>query len=95
MTDTTGRGHTDCDSYAMVAQACAMAVQDAVAYLRNIETVSSAVIGVAQERLLADPAAQDSLRTIATAQETVAAALKTLEDVSAAAAKILNDFPRT
>jgi hypothetical protein len=94
MTDT-GPAHPDCDSYAMVAQACAMAVQDAVAYLRNIETVSSAVIAVAQERLLADPGAENPLRTIATAQETVAAAVKTLEAVSAAAAKILTEFPRT
>ncbi|MEI9886874.1 MAG: hypothetical protein WDN08_10325 [Rhizomicrobium sp.] len=80
-------------SYALVAQACAMAVQDAVAYLRNVETVANAVIGVAQERLLAG-ADGDTLKTIATAQETVSAAVRTLEEVSAAATKILLEFPR-
>ena len=79
--------------YEMVAQACAMAIQDATAYLRNVEIIAGAVIGVAQERLL-NVGGDDPLRTIATAQETVTAATNNLAAVSAAVTKILEDFPR-
>lgn len=81
-------------AYAMVAQACALAIEDAVAHLRNVEIVATAVIGVAQERLLQDVSDADSVKAIATAQETIASAVKTLEDVGAAAAKLLAEFPR-
>ncbi len=71
-----------------------MAIQDAVAHLRNVETVAGAAIGVAQERQLNGLGDDDPVKIIATAQETVAAAVKNLEAVSAAAGKILADFPR-
>jgi hypothetical protein len=82
------------DSYAMVAQACAMAIQDAVAHLRNVEIVANAAIGVAQERLLSGITTPDPQKAIATAQETVTAAIQILEAVSAAAGKVLKEFPR-
>jgi hypothetical protein len=80
--------------YAMVEQACAMAIQDAVAYLRNTEIVAYAAIGVALEAAGRDPASRDATQAVAMAQSTVAAAVKNLEDVSAAAAKTLKEFPR-
>ncbi len=70
-----------------------MAIQDAVAYLRNVEIVAGAAIGVAQDRQLHGVWGDDPVKIIATAQETVAAAVKNLEAVSAAAGKILADFP--
>ena len=79
---------------AMVAQACAMAIQDAVAHLRNVEIVAGAAIGVAQEWQLAGTRADDPVRIIAAAQETVAAAVKNLEAVGAAATRILAEFPQ-
>ncbi len=79
---------------AMVAQACAMAIQDAVAHLRNVEIVAGAAIGIAQEWQLVGARGEDPVKIIATAQETVAAAVKNLEAVSAATGKILADFPR-
>ncbi len=79
---------------AMVAQACAMAIQDAVAHLRNVEIVAGAAIGIAQEWQLVGARGEDPVKIIATAQETVAAAVKNLEAVSAATSKILADFPR-
>lgn len=82
------------DSYAMVAQSCAMAIQDAVGYLRNVEIVANATIGVAQERLLSGVAGPDPAKAIATAQEAVVAAIGNLETVSAAIGKVLKDFPR-
>ncbi len=82
------------DSYAMVAQACALAIQDAVAHLPNVEIVANAVIGVAQERLISGTNGPDPAAAIATAQETIVAAVRTLETISATAGKILADFPR-
>lgn len=79
---------------AMVAQACAMAIQDAVVHLRNVEIVAGAAIGVAQEWQLDGTRNGDPVKIIATAQETIAAAVKNLEAVSAAATKLLADFPR-
>ena len=79
-------------SYAMVAQACAKAIQDAIAHQRNTETISTAVIGVAQETMLRAPLDQE--RVIATAQAAIAAALQNVEAVSTAVSKILRDFPR-
>jgi len=86
-------GAPDSHARAMVAQACAMAIQDAVAHLRNVEIVAGAAIGVAQERQLDGAWGDDPVKIIATAQETVAAAVKNLEAVSAAANRILADFP--
>jgi hypothetical protein len=83
----------DNGSYAMVAQACAMAIQDAVAYLRNTETVATSVIGVAQDMQLRTDNA-DMERVIASAQATIAAAIKNLDAVSSTVAKILRDFPQ-
>ncbi|HEX4302341.1 MAG TPA: hypothetical protein VHZ78_06080 [Rhizomicrobium sp.] len=81
-------------AYQMVSQACAMAMQDAVAYLRSMQTVSIATIGAAQSALLNDPANADQTKAIMAAQESIARAIKTLEDINGAAVKILGTFPR-
>jgi hypothetical protein len=81
-------------SYAMVAQACAMAIQDAVAHLRNTETICVAVTGLAQDMMMRSGNPEPFAAVIASAQASVAAAAKNLEAVSAAASKILQDFPR-
>ncbi|MBL6852415.1 MAG: hypothetical protein ISR49_01235 [Alphaproteobacteria bacterium] len=51
------------------------------------------MIGVAQERLLHGAGDGDSAEAIETAQETLAAAVKNLESVGAATAKLLAEFP--
>ena len=81
-------------SYSMVALACAMAIQDAVAYLRNTETIATSVIGVAQDVQLRASSA-DTERVIASAQAAVAAAVQNLGAVSDTVAKVLRDFPQT
>ncbi len=92
--DAPPETYANSGAYAMVAQACAMAVQDAVAYLRNTETIANAAIGAAIEIALNDPEDNESSKAIALAQSTVATALRNFEEVSTAAAKTLADFPR-
>jgi hydrogenase/urease accessory protein HupE len=75
--------------FALVGQAAAMAIQDATSYLRNVETIAAVAMGVA----LAG-GEQDPSKALAAARSAVAAALKNLEDVSTAAAKVLKEFPR-
>jgi hypothetical protein len=83
---------------AMVEQACAMAIQDAVAYLRNTETISAAAIGAAEEIMLrsagsAERGDDGAAVAVATAQAALAAAVAHVEQVSALVSRILRDFP--
>jgi hypothetical protein len=81
------------DQYEVVAQACAMAVADAVAYLRNTEIIASAVVGVAMERLVLGFDASAALAAIEAAQNSVLAAARTLDTVGQSAAHALLSFP--
>jgi len=83
------------DSYEMVRQACAMAIQDAVAYLRNTELIANAVIGVASQRLLANVDEGNAAAAITAATSSVTAAAEALATISAAATKTLDQFPHT
>lgn len=94
MTDTSDPAPKTSDSYAIVAQACAMAIQDAVAYLRGIETIASSTIGIAQERLLNASPGPDPAKAMTAAQESIATAIEQLNSVVAAATKTLAEFPR-
>jgi hypothetical protein len=81
-------------AYGAVSHACAMAVADAVANLRNIQTIAGAVIGVALEQILsgADPiAAQQALEA---AQNLVQSAVVTLGFIGETTEQILGRYPR-
>lgn len=82
------------DSYAIVAQACAMMIQDAVAYLRGVETIANATIGVAQERLLNAAPGPDPAKAIAAAQDSVLKAIEALNNVTGVAFDTLAKLPR-
>ncbi len=80
------------DQYDVVAQACAMAVADATAYLRNTELIATAVIGVAMERLVVGVDTSAAMQAIEAAQSTVLAAARTLAQVAQTAAQALANF---
>ena len=77
------------DSYEIVKQACAMAIQDAVAYLRNTELIANALIGVASQRLLSGADDPGATAAIAAATASVTAAAEALAAISAASASTL------
>ena len=81
------------DQYEVVAQACAMAVADAVAYLRNIEIIATAVIGAAMQRIVAGEDPSGALAAIEAAQNSVLAAARALDTVAQSAAHALLNFP--
>ena len=76
-----------------VALACAMAVQDAVAYLRNTEIIASAAVGAATERIMADLEPEAARAAMDAALAAVSAAAAALVSVGEAAARTLRDFP--
>jgi len=81
------------DSYELVKQACAMAIQDAVAYLRNTEIIANAVIGVAGHRLLNGVDDGNAAAAISAAAASVKAAAEALATVSTVSANTLSQFP--
>jgi hypothetical protein len=83
------------DSYELVKQACAMAIQDAVAYLRNTELIANAVIGVASQRLLSGEGAESAAAAIAAASASVLTAAESLGAISAASANTLKNYPQS
>ena len=80
------------EQYAVAAQACAMAVADATAYLRNTELIATAVIGVAMERLVAGLDPQGAMQAIKAAQTSVLTAARTLAQIAQTAAGALANF---
>jgi hypothetical protein len=78
-----------------IAQACAMAVADAAAYLRNTEIIANAVLGVAMEQLLTDIDPSGARAAIEAAQASVVAAAAALADISASALKTMAAIPDT
>ncbi len=80
-------------AYHAVAQATAMAVQDAVDHLRNVSTVAGTAIGVALAEFL-ETGEQNAFDTaVEAATSTVRAATNTFSEVGTAAAAVLNGFP--
>jgi hypothetical protein len=77
----------------VVAQACAMAVADAVAYLRNTEIIATAVVGAAMERMLLGLDVGAAQAALEAAQNSVTSAAKALEIIADMAAHALQDFP--
>jgi hypothetical protein len=81
-------------NFAMIAQAWAIAAQDAAAYLRYVEIIAAAAMGMALEAITKGGAGGDPDKTIAAAQSIVANAERNLEQISAQAGELMKDFPR-
>jgi hypothetical protein len=81
-------------SLAMVELACAMAIQDAVAYLRNTETIAIAAMGSAQQLVIDGTDVKDATPAMIMAQINVAAAAVIVAEVGIAVTTILRNYPR-
>lgn len=79
---------------AMIRLAAAMAVQDAVAHMRNTQMMAGAAIGMAEAMLLGNENVALANETIATAQAAMAAATSNFSVVGAAAVDLLEKFPQ-
>jgi hypothetical protein len=81
-------------AYHAVAQSTAIAIQDAVENLRNINTVALTMIGAASAQSLSDPASVDQMqKVIEMAQQITLDAVTNLSNVGAAATNLLKGFP--
>lgn len=81
-------------AYQSVAQSAALAVQDAVDNLRNINTISATAQGVAMAQMLANPATASIYEPIVTnAQQMATAAAANFLTIGQNAATVLNGFP--
>ena len=80
-------------NFAMIAQAWAIAAQDAAAYLRYVEIIAAAAMGMALEAVTKGGGG-DPDKTIAAAQSIVANAQRNLEQISAQAGELMKAFPR-
>ncbi|MET0355395.1 hypothetical protein [Pedobacter sp. R20-19] len=81
-------------AFQSIAQSTALAVQDAVDNLRNVNTISSTAIGVAMAQMLAVPADAVQYTPIVTAAQALATtAAANFLVVGQNAATILNGFP--
>jgi hypothetical protein len=79
----------------MIRQAAAMAVQDAVSHMRNVNVLATAALGAAQEMMLDDANIDGAKAAIAAAQAMVSAATDNFVAVSAAAGRVIADTPAT
>lgn len=73
----------------MIAQAAALAVQDAVANMRSINTVATAAIGAAEQMLAQGASAENAGPMLSLAEASVTAARNNFEAVSLLANKLL------
>ncbi len=80
-------------AYQHVAQSAAIAIQDAVEYLRNIAAVSTATTGVAMGMLLAEQRPQCANAALEAAQTAMKNASALFAEVGANAANVLKNFP--
>jgi glycerol kinase len=81
-------------AYQSVAQSMALAIQDAVDNLRNINTISATAMGVAMAQMLADPATAAVYEPIVTnAQQMSTSASGNFLTIGQNAAAVLNGFP--
>ncbi len=78
--------------YQMVAQATAMATQDAVDYMRNVDAVAAAAIGVGLAMILANENVSQATEAIGLAQTAVTTAAANFAAVGASAATVLTAF---
>jgi hypothetical protein len=80
-------------AYQSVAQSSALAVQDAVDNLRNINTISTTALGVAMAQMLADPPlASQYDHVVTSAQNISTAAAANFLTIGQNAATVMNAF---
>lgn len=81
-------------AYRAVAQSTAIAVQDAVENLRNINTVAATMIGAASAQAIEDPACTDQMQqVIEMARKITDDAIENLRKVGIISNEILQTFP--
>lgn len=80
-------------AFQFIAQATAMAVQDATDNLRNVSTISTTAIGVAMAQLMSTGDAQTWGPIIQTAQSLVTACAADFQAIGQNAAAVLKSFP--
>ncbi len=83
---------SDNDGYALeelVRHAAALAVQDAVTHMRNVNTIASATLGAAQEMILDNQNVDQARAAIAEAQAMVTGAAQNFVMVADAANRLL------
>jgi len=81
-------------AYRAVAQSAAIAIQDAVENLRNINTVAATIIGAASAQAIEDPAAADQMqKVIEMAQKITDDAIENLRKVGTISNEVLQAFP--
>ncbi|MBS1772054.1 MAG: RebB family R body protein [Bacteroidetes bacterium] len=82
-------------AYQSVAQSSAIAIQDAVDNLRNMNTISTTAIGVAMAQMLATESPEPWSSIIAEAQTASLAAVTNFQAIGTAATNILSGFPNS
>lgn len=84
-------------AYQFVAQSTAIAIQDAVDNLRNINTIATTAIGVATAQMLANyenpNAIQNLTKVIVEAQAVAAGAVANFTAIGTGAAAVLKSYP--
>lgn len=81
-------------AYRAVAQSTAIAIQDAVENLRNINTVAATIIGAASAQAIDDPANADQMhKVIEMAQKITEDAIENLRKVGIVSNEVLHNFP--
>ncbi len=81
-------------AYRAVAQSTAIAIQDAVENLRNINTVALTMIGAASAQSISDPSSVDQMqKVIEMAQKITEDAIANLSKVGTATNQLLMNFP--
>lgn len=81
-------------NFAMIAQAWAIAAQDAAAYLRNVEIIATAAMGAALAALTRGGSGGDPGQVLQAAQTMVANAETNLQQICTQAGEALKEFPR-
>ncbi|HEY0298244.1 MAG TPA: hypothetical protein VGB84_03405 [Arachidicoccus sp.] len=80
-------------AYHAVAQSTAIAIQDAVENLRNVNTIALTMIGAASAQAISDPASIDQMqKVIEMAQKITTDAIENLSKVGFATKEVLLDF---
>jgi hypothetical protein len=81
-------------AYQSVAQSAAIAIQDGTDYLRNLNTISTASIGVAMALLIAGDPKGNAKKIIEQAQSVAAAGVLQFSLVGTAAIQVASTFPQ-
>lgn len=89
MTWETGSGK----AFNFVAQAAAMAVQDATDNLRNVSTMSTTAIGVAMTQLISSGDYDTWQPVVSIAQGLVKSCADDFQNIGLTAARVLQSFP--